>query len=68
MVFLNAVMCSFVLFSYVLKHDDGRVSYPLCFIFISPQGKCKVHDIFIVKMMSRILLKMQAKVFTYFIN
>ncbi|XP_078351899.1 glia maturation factor gamma-like isoform X2 [Oculina patagonica] len=30
----------FVLFSYVLKHDDGRVSYPLCFIFISPQG-CK---------------------------
>ncbi|CAM9680829.1 unnamed protein product [Lampetra fluviatilis] len=20
------------------QHDDGRVSYPLCFIFISPQG------------------------------
>ncbi|EDO33005.1 predicted protein [Nematostella vectensis] len=31
---------SYVLFSYCYKHDDGRVSYPLCFIFISPQG-CK---------------------------
>jgi len=30
----------YVLLSYVMKHDDGRVSYPLCFIFISPQG-CK---------------------------
>ncbi|CAH3172065.1 unnamed protein product [Porites evermanni] len=28
----------YVLYSYVLKHDDGRVSYPLAFIFISPQG------------------------------
>ena len=25
--------------SYVLKHDDGRISYPYCLIFISPQGK-----------------------------
>ncbi|XP_064601831.1 glia maturation factor gamma-like [Liolophura sinensis] len=31
---------SYVLFSYVLKHDDGRVSYPLAFIFVSPAG-CK---------------------------
>ncbi|XP_071485835.1 glia maturation factor beta-like [Diadema antillarum] len=30
----------FVLYSYVLKHDDGRVSYPLCLIRIIPQG-CK---------------------------
>uniref|UniRef100_UPI00358E3140 glia maturation factor gamma-like isoform X1 n=1 Tax=Myxine glutinosa TaxID=7769 RepID=UPI00358E3140 len=30
----------FVLYSYKYKHDDGRCSYPLCFIFISPQG-CK---------------------------
>ena len=30
---------SYVLLSYILKHDDGRVSYPLMFIFISPQGK-----------------------------
>ena len=29
----------YVLLSYVYKRDDGRVSYPLCFIFISPQGK-----------------------------
>jgi len=28
------------MYSYVLKHDDGRVSYPLLFIFITPQG-CK---------------------------
>ena len=28
----------YIVFSYVLNHDDGRVSYPLCFIFISPSG------------------------------
>ena len=28
------------MFSYVHNHDDGRVSYPMLFIFISPQGKC----------------------------
>lgn len=28
----------YVVLSYVLKHSDGRVSYPLCFIFISPSG------------------------------
>ncbi|CAL1533212.1 unnamed protein product [Lymnaea stagnalis] len=28
----------YVCLSYVLKHADGRVSYPLVFIFISPQG------------------------------
>ena len=33
------IFFSYVLYSYVLKHDDGRVSYPLVFIFISPQGK-----------------------------
>jgi predicted DNA-binding protein len=27
-------------YSYAYKHDDGRVSYPLCFIFVSPEG-CK---------------------------
>ncbi|XP_015770783.1 PREDICTED: glia maturation factor gamma-like [Acropora digitifera] len=31
---------SYVLLSYVLAHDDGRKSFPLCFIYISPQG-CK---------------------------
>ncbi len=30
----------FVAYSYCLQHDDGRISYPLCFIFISPTG-CK---------------------------
>ncbi|XP_022796474.1 glia maturation factor beta-like [Stylophora pistillata] len=30
----------YVVLSYVHKHDDGRVSFPFCFIFISPQG-CK---------------------------
>ncbi|XP_060781063.1 glia maturation factor beta [Neoarius graeffei] len=30
----------FVMYSYKYQHDDGRVSYPLCFIFSSPVG-CK---------------------------
>uniref|UniRef100_A0A2I3SVI4 Glia maturation factor n=1 Tax=Pan troglodytes TaxID=9598 RepID=A0A2I3SVI4_PANTR len=30
----------FVVYSYKYVHDDGRVSYPLCFIFSSPVG-CK---------------------------
>ncbi|XP_074653749.1 glia maturation factor beta-like [Tubulanus polymorphus] len=28
----------YVVYSYVKNHDDGRISYPLCFIFISPSG------------------------------
>ncbi|KAH9519621.1 hypothetical protein Btru_003159 [Bulinus truncatus] len=28
----------YVCLSYIQKHTDGRVSYPLIFIFISPQG------------------------------
>ncbi|KAF4085771.1 hypothetical protein AMELA_G00098600 [Ameiurus melas] len=28
------------MYSYKLTHSDGRVSYPLCFIFSSPVG-CK---------------------------
>ncbi|XP_037632423.1 glia maturation factor gamma [Sebastes umbrosus] len=30
----------FIVYSYKYSHDDGRVSYPLCFIFSSPAG-CK---------------------------
>ncbi|XP_065277015.1 glia maturation factor gamma isoform X2 [Emys orbicularis] len=30
----------FVVYSYKYLHDDGRISYPLCFIFSSPVG-CK---------------------------
>lgn len=30
----------YVFYNYIHKHDDGRVSNPLVFIFISPQG-CK---------------------------
>nr|XP_048708157.1 glia maturation factor beta isoform X3 [Caretta caretta] len=26
----------FIVYSYKYQHDDGRVSYPLCFIFSSP--------------------------------
>uniref|UniRef100_H3CI71 Glia maturation factor n=1 Tax=Tetraodon nigroviridis TaxID=99883 RepID=H3CI71_TETNG len=29
----------FIIYSYKYQHDDGRVSYPLCFIFSSPAGK-----------------------------
>lgn len=28
----------FIIYSYCYQHDDGRKSYPLCFIFVSPQG------------------------------
>jgi len=28
----------FIVYSYCYRHDDGRTSYPLCFIFVSPQG------------------------------
>ncbi|PIO33329.1 hypothetical protein AB205_0170810 [Aquarana catesbeiana] len=31
---------TFLVYSYKYKHDDGRVSYPLCMIFSSPVG-CK---------------------------
>ncbi|KAI9537699.1 hypothetical protein NQZ68_022361 [Dissostichus eleginoides] len=31
---------TFIVYSYKYVHDDGRVSYPLCFIFSSPAG-CK---------------------------
>lgn len=30
---------TFVVYSYRYTHDDGRISYPLCFIFSSPVGK-----------------------------
>ena len=30
---------TFIVYSYKYQHDDGRVSYPLCFIFSSPVGK-----------------------------
>ena len=39
----------YVAYSYCYKHDDGRISYPLCFIYISPSGMyirvqdCNVH-------------------------
>lgn len=28
----------YIVLSYVKNHDDGRVTYPLIFIFISPEG------------------------------
>lgn len=28
----------YVVLSYVKTHDDGRITYPLIFIFISPEG------------------------------
>ncbi|XP_053701956.1 glia maturation factor beta isoform X2 [Synchiropus splendidus] len=29
----------FVVYSYKYEHSDGRISYPLCFIFSSPVGE-----------------------------
>lgn len=31
----------FLIYSYKMDHADGRVSYPLCFIFSTPSG-CKM--------------------------
>ena len=31
----------YVAYSYCYKHDDGRTSYPLIFIYFSPLGKPK---------------------------
>ena len=36
--------CRFVVYSYKYVHADGRVSYPLCFIFSSPVGEKGVLD------------------------
>lgn len=30
---------TFIVYSYKYQHEDGRVSYPLCFIFSSPVGE-----------------------------
>ncbi|KAK2149314.1 hypothetical protein LSH36_455g03000 [Paralvinella palmiformis] len=37
---LPASQPRFLVYSYCHEHDDGRKSYPLCFIFITPAG-CK---------------------------
>lgn len=38
-VFASLTRPTFIAYSYKYTHDDGRVSYPLCFIFSSPVGK-----------------------------
>lgn len=35
--------CRFVVYSYKYVHEDGRVSYPLCFIFSSPVGETQLY-------------------------
>jgi len=35
---LPAQQPRFALVSYMMKHSDGRVSFPMCLIFYSPQG------------------------------
>ena len=29
----------FVVYSYRMEHADGRVSYPMCFIYFTPRGR-----------------------------
>jgi hypothetical protein len=29
----------YVIYSYKMEHNDGRISYPMCFIYITPRGK-----------------------------
>ncbi|CDQ76444.1 unnamed protein product [Oncorhynchus mykiss] len=40
LIFTSTASCTFIVYSYKYIHTDGRVSYPLCFIFSSPVG-CK---------------------------
>jgi len=35
----------FIVYSYCYQHDDGRKSYPLCFIFVSPQGYSRTYTL-----------------------
>jgi len=34
----------FLVYSYRLDHDDGRTSYPMCFIFSTPRGNLVNQD------------------------
>jgi len=44
---LPAHLPRYILYSCPLNHDDGRVSYPLCFIFLSPIGsKPELHMLY----------------------
>ncbi|XP_078351901.1 glia maturation factor beta-like isoform X3 [Oculina patagonica] len=54
----------YVFFSYALKHDDGRVSYPICFIFISPQDCKPEHNMMYTGAKQHLIQELQAtKVF-----
>lgn len=33
----------FLVYSFKLDHGDGRISYPMCFIFSSPQGSLVIY-------------------------
>ena len=35
----------YVIYSFKLEHSDGRVSFPLCFIFLTPRD-CKTETMF----------------------
>lgn len=37
-VLTSLTVHTFIVYSYKYVHADGRVSYPLCFIFSSPMG------------------------------
>jgi Cofilin/tropomyosin-type actin-binding protein len=28
----------YVIYSYKMEHSDGRISFPMCFIYITPRG------------------------------
>merc|ERR1712223_1593011 len=49
----------FLIYSYKMEHSDGRVSYPLCFIFSTPSG-CKM-DIRMMYAGSKLNLVKQAQ-------
>lgn len=41
--FYSLLLGRFVVYSYKYVHEDGRVSYPLCFIFSSPVGETQLY-------------------------
>lgn len=37
--FLPGHQPRYIAYSYRMQHQDGRVSYPMCFIYFTPRGK-----------------------------
>ena len=45
---LSEHQARYIAYSYCMKHQDGRISYPLCFVFISPSGVLGKYTLYIL--------------------